>query len=165
MRIYSRLPPPRKRADALRGVCEPTALVFSRARSPFMIEQSKKGHHEGAPFCFGLPDRIRTYDLKSRSLARYPAVPRVDVAQQRSAIIAQFSQNVNRFFCFSQKFELCLILSLIGGKIPQKGAAAAPGKRAPLKLGTRHCGNARMVKACDATFTEIGDRRFSPLRD
>lgn len=26
----------------------------------------------------GLPDRIRTCDLKSRSLARYPAVPRVD---------------------------------------------------------------------------------------
>ena len=30
-------------------------------------------------FLFGLPDRIRTCDLKSRSLARYPAVPRVDV--------------------------------------------------------------------------------------
>ena len=27
---------------------------------------------------FGLPDRIRTCDLKSRSLARYPAVPRAD---------------------------------------------------------------------------------------
>ena len=27
----------------------------------------------------GLPDRIRTYGLESRSLARYPAVPRVDI--------------------------------------------------------------------------------------
>ena len=27
---------------------------------------------------FGLPDRIRTCDLKSRSLARYPAVPQAD---------------------------------------------------------------------------------------
>ena len=27
---------------------------------------------------FGLPERIRTFVLKSRSLARYPAVPRVD---------------------------------------------------------------------------------------
>ena len=29
--------------------------------------------------CFGLPDRIRTCGLKSRSLARYPAAPRADV--------------------------------------------------------------------------------------
>ena len=29
-------------------------------------------------FVFGLPDRIRTYGLQSRSLTRYPAVPRVD---------------------------------------------------------------------------------------
>ena len=29
---------------------------------------------------YGLPDRIRTCDLKSRSLARYPAEPRVDTA-------------------------------------------------------------------------------------
>ena len=28
---------------------------------------------------FGLPERIRTFDLQSRSLTRYPAVPRVDV--------------------------------------------------------------------------------------
>ncbi len=28
---------------------------------------------------FGLPDRIRTYDLQSRSLAHYPAVQRVEI--------------------------------------------------------------------------------------
>ena len=28
---------------------------------------------------FGLPERIRTADLQSRSLTRYPAVPRVDL--------------------------------------------------------------------------------------
>ena len=28
---------------------------------------------------FGLPERIRTFDLQSRSLTRYPAVPRVDM--------------------------------------------------------------------------------------
>ena len=27
---------------------------------------------------FGLPERIRTFDLQSRSLTRYPAVPRVE---------------------------------------------------------------------------------------
>ena len=30
-------------------------------------------------FWFGLPERIRTVDLQSRSLTRYPAVPRVDI--------------------------------------------------------------------------------------
>ena len=30
------------------------------------------------PFFIGLPERIRTVDLQSRSLTRYPAVPRVD---------------------------------------------------------------------------------------
>ena len=29
-------------------------------------------------FCFGLPERIRTFGLQSRSLTRYPAVPRAD---------------------------------------------------------------------------------------
>ena len=45
------------------------------------------------PSVFGLPDRIRTYDLKSRSLARYPAVPRVDIV----AIISQAFEKVNSF--------------------------------------------------------------------
>ena len=35
--------------------------------------------HRDCDGLFGLPDRIRTCDLKSRSLARYPAVPRVDM--------------------------------------------------------------------------------------
>ena len=28
---------------------------------------------------FGLPEQIRTVDLQSRSLTRYPAVPRVEI--------------------------------------------------------------------------------------
>ena len=40
----------------------------------------------------GLPDRIRTCDLQSRSLTRYPAVPRVDT----HCIVAQFFRKVNR---------------------------------------------------------------------
>ena len=41
-------------------------------------EQTVVGHtpYDGL---FGLPDRIRTCDLESRSLTRYPAVPRVDL--------------------------------------------------------------------------------------
>ena len=31
-------------------------------------------------FLFGLPERIRTFDLQSRSLTRYPAVPRVGIS-------------------------------------------------------------------------------------
>ena len=30
-------------------------------------------------FSVGLPERIRTFDLQSRSLTRYPAVPRVGI--------------------------------------------------------------------------------------
>ncbi len=40
---------------------------------------------------FGLPDRIRTCDLQSRSLTRYPAVPRVDTI----GIVAQIFEKVN----------------------------------------------------------------------
>ena len=32
-----------------------------------------------ASFFFGLPERIRTFDLQSRSLTRYPAEPRADI--------------------------------------------------------------------------------------
>ena len=42
---------------------------------------------------FGLPDRIRTYDLQSRSLTRYPAVPRVD----DSGILSQEFEKVNGY--------------------------------------------------------------------
>ena len=58
-----------------------------------------KHHSKNAPlsvdksaFFVGLPDRIRTCDLKSRSLARYPAVPRADVY---SIILPNFTPEVN----------------------------------------------------------------------
>ena len=38
--------------------------------------QTDRGRH-GIPYLSGLPDRIRTDDLQSRSLTRYPAEPRV----------------------------------------------------------------------------------------
>ena len=75
----------------LEGKCGGLLARFS----PHRINQIKK-LRKGA-FLFGLPDRIRTCDLKSRSLARYPAVPRVDIVGC-FAIIAQFSEKVNRFF-------------------------------------------------------------------
>ncbi len=37
-----------------------------------------KNPHTRWGFFIGLPERIRTFDLQSRSLTRYPAVPRVD---------------------------------------------------------------------------------------
>ena len=48
------------------------------------IEDIKvKNKNQQAPYetCrfFGLPARIRTADLQSRSLTRYPAVPQVDI--------------------------------------------------------------------------------------
>ena len=42
--------------------------------------RTEKASTGALPRCllFGLPDRIRTCDLESRSLTRYPAVPRAD---------------------------------------------------------------------------------------
>ena len=43
--------------------------------------RARQKHRDGIchPDVFGLPERIRTVDLQSRSLTRYPAVPRVDI--------------------------------------------------------------------------------------
>ena len=50
--------------------------IFRAFRLPIRLTNAKRGL--ASPFCVGLPDRIRTCDLKSRSLARYPAEPRAD---------------------------------------------------------------------------------------
>ena len=60
------------------AVCEPSALAMLRARPNFVIS-NKESTSQGGGFFIGLPERIRTFDLQSRSLTRYPAVPRVDM--------------------------------------------------------------------------------------
>ena len=63
----------------------------------------------------GLPDRIRTCDLKSRSLARYPAVPRADILagdivpfpRRFVKVSAKFFRR-GRFFLFSGKWTAYL---------------------------------------------------------
>ena len=59
------------------AICEPTPLL-RRDRSNLRINQNKKAPKKVLSR-FGLPDRIRTYGLQSRSLTRYPAVPRVEI--------------------------------------------------------------------------------------
>ena len=56
-----------------------TRCVLRRFSCPFGASQTESPRHKGGGFLFGLPERIRTFDLQSRSLTRYPAVPRVDV--------------------------------------------------------------------------------------
>ncbi len=48
---------------------------------------------------FGLPERIRTFDLQSRSLTRYPAEPRADIKLILS-IISHRAYIFNRFYNF-----------------------------------------------------------------
>ena len=62
---------------ALRGETEPSRFVWQTARL-FPTGRPQKKAPFGAFFC-GLPERIRTFDLQSRSLTRYPAVPRVEI--------------------------------------------------------------------------------------
>ena len=46
---------------------------------PFGQRNKKKEHPEVFLSLVGLPERIRTFDLQSRSLTRYPAVPRAEI--------------------------------------------------------------------------------------
>ena len=73
--------PCRLQASLTRSTAKMRTYVspFGRDRSNYVISEKEKKHREGAFFLFGLPDRIRTYGLESRSLARYPAVPRVGI--------------------------------------------------------------------------------------
>ena len=52
-------------------------LALPRRFFSSQIGQQKSPDKRG--FFIGLPERIRTFDLQSRSLTRYPAVPRVDL--------------------------------------------------------------------------------------
>ena len=56
----------------------------------------------------GLPERIRTFDLQSRSLTRYPAVPRVDIQPgifpRHCCIIAQTGAECNTFLKNKRNF-------------------------------------------------------------
>ena len=81
LRAYSLLWRAAIAADLLRKLptCPPAAGGFS-----LPIRQSKKASpHDGGRRLFGLPDRIRTCGLKSRSLALYPAGLRVDIGTSR----------------------------------------------------------------------------------
>ena len=53
----------------------------------------------------GLPERIRTFDLQSRSLTRYPAVPRVDT-RSYSTIIAYLWEKCKPFLKKSRVVRL-----------------------------------------------------------
>ena len=57
-----------------------TVIAIVLIGRPLLIGKIKTTP-QGGDFRLGLPDRIRTYGLQSRSLTRYPAVPRVDVEQ------------------------------------------------------------------------------------
>ena len=54
----------------------PNAKRSARGSLAHRASQTEK-HPVWGAFLFGLPERIRTFDLQSRSLTRYPAVPRV----------------------------------------------------------------------------------------
>ena len=73
---------PRKRFALTSKLPMQLAFVALRAAKLRLPPQAVK---EKAPqtgcFFFGLPERIRTFDLQSRSLTRYPAVPRVEMEQ------------------------------------------------------------------------------------
>ncbi len=73
------------------SVSKPSACVRFRTHThacgvvlhfsvPIGYTKNTKRDGRAISFCvFGLPERIRTVDLQSRSLTRYPAVPRVDI--------------------------------------------------------------------------------------
>ena len=68
----------------------PTRTDSEPLRTPrrgvtFLCTASSKTNQKrgtSPPLLIGLPERIRTVDLQSRSLTRYPAVPRVDVFRE-----------------------------------------------------------------------------------
>ncbi len=84
------------------------ALKMMWASPNDVVSANADTNEKSTSFCrnlsiFGLPDRIRTYGLQSRSLTRYPAVPRVDI----------FYFNINNIFCqlfFAFKIQLFNLL-------------------------------------------------------
>ena len=68
--------------------------------SPSRISKEKTPQKWG--LFLGLPERIRTFDLQSRSLTRYPAVPRVDIKFDHP-IIAYLQEKSNPFLKKSRR--------------------------------------------------------------
>ena len=65
----------RKRVDTVNGMRTFCARI---SRKVELCDKQQKNTQVGVSFV-GLPERIRTFDLQSRSLTRYPAVPRVEI--------------------------------------------------------------------------------------
>ena len=71
-----------------------SCLVLPLRLSSSRIGQQKSPGERG--LSVGLPERIRTFDLQSRSLTRYPAVPRVGIYGYLD-IIPQIGEKCNPF--------------------------------------------------------------------
>ena len=65
--------------QGLAALDSPPDCQFTTAPLRILSSKKKKAHTRCTFFFFGLPDRIRTCDLQSRSLTRYPAEPRADI--------------------------------------------------------------------------------------
>ena len=61
-----------------RETISPNEVGFIPSQRTDLVEKATKFYRILSLF-LGLPARIRTADLQSRSLTRYPAVPQVDV--------------------------------------------------------------------------------------
>ena len=73
---------PKKEDNILRSDSNHIPNRYAIVENRFSVPIGKadtKGARSVPPFVSGLPDRIRTDDLQSRSLTRYPAEPRVDI--------------------------------------------------------------------------------------
>ena len=77
-----------------------TVVSFTTAppSNTFLYWKKERLHKVASPF-YGLPERIRTFDLQSRSLTRYPAVPRAEITK---IIISYLRKNCNEN---SKKFQ------------------------------------------------------------
>ena len=72
------------------------------------MKQNKRIAEGTSPlrYSFGLPERIRTFGLQSRSLTRYPAVPRADVLLLYNAEAEKSSLFLSRFLTFHQYYYI-----------------------------------------------------------
>ncbi len=66
-------------AQAVADLTAHRAVIHYRSPSNPAPNEKQKKRSLAPLFLFGLPGRIRTCDLESRSLTRYPAVPRVEI--------------------------------------------------------------------------------------
>ena len=90
-----------------------TFTCFARKVRP-RGRQKPSGTPVGVPLGFGLPERIRTFDLQSRSLTRYPAVPRADIQffEGESFRIRTFDPPPSHSR-LARKSQICLRYSLL----------------------------------------------------